>query len=29
MAAEIALIGGNGTTAKIRKLNNGIPQIPQ
>ena len=27
--AEVAPIGGNGTTAKIHKLTNGIPQVPQ
>ena len=29
MTAEVAPIGGNRTTARIQKLTNGIPQVPQ
>ena len=29
MTAELAPTGGNRTTAKIHKLTNGIPQVPQ
>ena len=29
MTAEVAPIGGYRTTAKIHKLTNGIPQVPQ
>ena len=28
-AAELAPIGGNRTAARIHKLTNGIPQVPQ
>ena len=28
-AAEVAPIGGNPPTAKVHKLTNGIPQVPQ
>ena len=28
-AGELAPIGGNGTSAKLQKFVNGIPQIPQ